>query len=340
MTPRLRAALRMACGLLVLGFMTLKLGSAAVLSGLRAVDLTAALAALGIGAATTLASAARWCLVARALGTRLGLRGAVADSYQAQFLNSVLPAGVLGDVQRAARRGVRAVVVERMAGQVVLVGSAVAVLLADAGRRAAFAGALPVVAAVALPVGAAAVAVVLTAPRLRRRTRTALAGTGAALRPDVLGLSAVALSGYVATFVLAARAVGIVAPVTSLVAPLLLALLAMSLPLGVGGWGPRELAAAAGFGAAGLGAAAGLSAAVTYGVLGLVACLPGLAVLAVRGAVTGARRTTSPAPRATPVPSPPTPATAGRPRPTPCTAPAPGAVAGAGRLPAGLPAAA
>ena len=75
-------------------------------------------------------SAWRWCLVARGLGLRLSLRGAVADYYKALFLNAALPGGVLGDVDRAVRHGkdegdvgrsVRAVVLERTAGQIVLV---------------------------------------------------------------------------------------------------------------------------------------------------------------------------------------------------------------------------
>jgi glycosyltransferase 2 family protein len=49
----------------------------------------------------------------------------------------------------------------------------------------------------------------------------------------------------------------------------------------VGGWGPREGAAAWAFGAAGLGAEQGITTAVVYGVMVLVACLPGAAVLVV-----------------------------------------------------------
>ena len=92
-------------------------------------------------------SAWRWCLVARGLRIRLPLGAAVADYYRALFLNAALPGGVLGDVHRAVRhgqstgdigRGVRAVVLERTAGQVVLVAVGGAVLLthavAGAGR--------------------------------------------------------------------------------------------------------------------------------------------------------------------------------------------------------------
>ena len=55
----------------------------------------------------------------------------------------------------------------------------------------------------------------------------------------------------------------------------LLALLAMALPLNVGGFGPREGVAAWAFGAAGLTASQGVATAVVYGALVLVSSLPG-----------------------------------------------------------------
>jgi hypothetical protein len=58
----------------------------------------------------------------------------------------------------------------------------------------------------------------------------------------------------------------------------LLVMLAMALP-SVGGWGLREGAAAWAFGAAGLDAGQGVETAVVYGVIVLVASLPGAAVL-------------------------------------------------------------
>jgi nitrate reductase gamma subunit len=66
---------------------------------------------------------------------------------------------------------------------------------------------------------------------------------------------------------------------------LVLSLLAMGLPLNVGGWGPREATAATVFGAAGLGADTGLATAVAFGVLALVSTLPGLGVLLLRRTV-------------------------------------------------------
>jgi hypothetical protein len=59
----------------------------------------------------------------------------------------------------------------------------------------------------------------------------------------------------------------------------------MALPLNVAGWGPREGVAAWAFGAAGLGADQGLATAVVYGVMALVAVLPGLLVLVAEGVV-------------------------------------------------------
>jgi hypothetical protein len=66
---------------------------------------------------------------------------------------------------------------------------------------------------------------------------------------------------------------------TVLLVPLLLVIVASGLPANVAGWGPREGAAAWAFGAAGLGAAHGVTTAVVYGVMGLVATLPGAIVL-------------------------------------------------------------
>jgi glycosyltransferase 2 family protein len=319
-------------------------GPQTVVDALAALQAGPVLLALGLGVVTTVCNAWRWCLVARGLGMRLSLPTAVADCYQALFLNAVLPAGMLGDLHRAVGhgrrngdvgRGVRAVVLERLVGLVVLVGVAAAVLAAEPallgvlGQIVPGAGWIGVAALVALPVLGWA---------LRGRLRPMVAdvrgvlGTGAG--PAILGLSVVALGGYLATFVVAARAAGATAPVTELLPLLVLALLVMALPCNVGGWGPREAAAAVGFGAVGLGAAQGFAAAVAYGVLCMVACLPGGAVLLLRlctNRLTGARRTPPPGSRAPHVPSPRTHTTAAPPLPTPCTPASPGSAGSGGR---------
>ncbi|PSL56948.1 uncharacterized membrane protein YbhN (UPF0104 family) [Saccharothrix carnea] len=259
-------------------------GAEAFVAGLRAVDGRAVAAALGIGLVTTVASAWRWCLIARRLGLPLTLGTAVSDYYRGLLLNAVLPAGVLGDVHRAVShgrqsgdvaRGVRAVVFERAAGQVVLVVLGVAVLCT---------GSLPI----DLPgLGVLPVALLPLAglsPRVRRAVRTtwADARTGLLNRevlPKVTLLSTAVLAGHVALFVVAARAAGTGAPITSLVPLAVLALLVMAVPLNVGGFGPREAFLAVAFGAAGLGAAQGLTTGVVYGVLALISSLPGIFTL-------------------------------------------------------------
>jgi uncharacterized membrane protein YbhN (UPF0104 family) len=100
--------------------------------------------------------------------------------------------------------------------------------------------------------------------------------------PGVLIASIVVLVGHLATFLVAARAAGLSASMVILVPIMVLALLAMGLPVNIGGWGPREGVTAWAFAAAGLGAAQGLTVAVVYGVLAFVASLPGAGVLAIR----------------------------------------------------------
>lgn len=90
------------------------------------------------------------------------------------------------------------------------------------------------------------------------------------------------LGGYLLMFWVAARAAGAEVGPLRLLPLAMLALIAMGLPLNVGGWGPREGVTAWAFGAAGLGAGTGLSVAVVYGVLSFVAALPGALVLVAR----------------------------------------------------------
>lgn len=278
------------------------LGTAPVLDGLRAVSPAALVAALGLGLVTTAASAARWCVVARGLDLQIGFPGAVGDCYRAQFLNSVLPAGVLGDVHRAVdhgrrsgdvTRGVHAVLLERIAGQAVVVVVGVAVLLAVPGPLTSLLPhGVPDVAGVAGVVGAV-VAVLLGVagiPRVRRALAGLATGVrrglfGARTGPAVLALSLVTMAGHLALLEVAALAVGVPAGIGALTPLLVLSLLSMGLPINVGGWGPREATTATAFGLAGLGAATGLAVAVAFGVLALVSTLPGLGVLALRRTV-------------------------------------------------------
>ncbi|GAA2485711.1 hypothetical protein GCM10010276_24540 [Streptomyces longisporus] len=306
-------------GVVILGALLWRLGTGVLLDGLRRIDMPTLLAALGIGVVTTVLSAWRWALVARGLRIRLPLGAAVADYYRALFLNAALPGGVLGDVHRAVRhgqsagdmgRGVRSVVLERVAGQVALTVLGGAVLLTMPSPVLAqtrhFA---PLVGLAA--VGALAVLVALrmngTPSRRGRALRATLAEAREGLLsrrnwPGVVVSSVLILAGHVAMFVLAARVAGSGASVAALLPLAVLALIAMGLPLNVGGFGPREGVAAWAFGAAGLGASSGVAVSVVYGVLSFVAALPGLAVLVARW-YTGLRAGSGTAAEAAPEPA-------------------------------------
>ena len=91
--------------------------------------------------------------------------------------------------------------------------------------------------------------------------------------------SAIVVAGHLAMFVLAARATGSHAPFLRLLPLMMLALFAMTLPVNIGGWGPREGVTAWAFGAAGLGATQGLTIAVLYGLFAFIAALPGVVVI-------------------------------------------------------------
>ena len=96
--------------------------------------------------------------------------------------------------------------------------------------------------------------------------------------PGIALASLLVVAGHAATFLIAARTAGTTAPPSRMLPIALLVIAAMVLP-SVAGWGPREGVAAWVFGAAGLGAQRGVSTAVVYGVMVLVASLPGAAVL-------------------------------------------------------------
>ena len=82
---------------------------------------------------------------------------------------------------------------------------------------------------------------------------------------------------------MACVAVGVEASPQRLIAVALIAVLAGSIPLNIGGWGPREGAAAWAFATVGLGAATGIAASTAFGVLALIAVTPGAAVVAASG---------------------------------------------------------
>jgi uncharacterized membrane protein YbhN (UPF0104 family) len=289
------AAARLVGGVLILAVVVSRVGLDPFLDGLRGLGPSTLLAALAIGALTTLCSAWRWRVVAAALGVGLPLPRATAAYYRSQFLNSALPGGVVGDVHRGLRhgidvgdlgRGLRAVFWERVAGQVVQVAIALAVLLTfPSPVHTVMPGVATAGAAAALILLLTGRGVVRHGPvRLARALRTAATeARGVLLHPPavraVLVASFLVVGGHLGMFLLASRATGVHGTPQQLIPLALVVLLAAAIPLNVGGWGPREGAAAWVFAATGWGAGAGAAVATAFGALTLVSVLPGALVL-------------------------------------------------------------
>jgi glycosyltransferase 2 family protein len=274
--------LRLMAGVVVLALLLHHFGAGPFTEAWRATTWESVLAAFALTAVATLTSAWRWRVVARTLGNPLTVRASVLAYYRSQFLNAVLPGGVLGDAERAMRHGrtsgdlgngVRATVGDRVSGQVVQVGvTLLALVLLPTPWRSSDVG---TAALLALLVGAAVLALVV-----RRRPEPWVV--------PVVVASVGSTAAHLALFVVAAATVGVTASPTVLVATGLVVLVGSAIPLSIAGWGPREGVTAWAFGLVGLGAATGLTVAVVYGVLAAVATLPG--ALVVLGDVVARRR--------------------------------------------------
>ncbi len=259
-------------GVAVLTVLVVQVGGRPFAEGLDAVRPSSMALALAVVAGTSVCGAQRWRLVARGYGVDLRLRAATAAYYRSQFLNSVLPGGILGDVHRGlSHRTLRSVWWERVVGQAVAV--ALALLVALVAWPVETAPSTPLLAAFAVAgIAVVAILVVVLADRGVLEPEVV---------PAVLGLSVLVATGHGIVFVVAARSLEVDATMSTLLPLALVVLVAAAVPVHVAGWGPREGAAAWIFSVSGLGAAAGTSAAVAYGVLALIATLPGAVLLVV-----------------------------------------------------------
>ena len=284
--PAGRGALRLAVSAALLGALWAWLDGAAIAARLASADLRWIVPALVLTQAQTVASALRWRFTSHALGRPLGLRRAVREYYVATFLNLTLPGGVAGEAARIARArdgagwtaAAAPVAVERLAGQ----GAMLALAAAGLAAAPVTVGAPGWVAAAglgALGLGAFTGQLVLRGGRSRVRIvlRRAWLDGGAWRAQAALSLGVAA--SYLAVFALCAAAVGPGLPPGAALTLAPPVLLAMVVPLSVGGWGLREGAAAALWPMAGLGAEAGVAAAALYGLTCLVGALPGAAWL-------------------------------------------------------------
>jgi glycosyltransferase 2 family protein len=243
----------------------------------------------------TIASAWRWQRVAARLGQLIPPRRAVAEYYLSQVVNQSLPGGVLGDAARAVRArheaglgiAAKAVLIERLAGQVALFG-----LLAITGTWAILTpGGLTLsVDHNQLLIGAMAILVLALvlylglllarkkwSARLGHSIKIALVAHGAWIEQSLLSAAIVGLN--LTSFSLCAFATGTTLGLEAVLVLVPLILCAMLVPATVAGWGFREGAAAALFPLVGATAAAGFAASLAFGLVILTASLPGLIVL-------------------------------------------------------------
>jgi len=253
--------------------------------------------ALGLSVVQVAALAWRWRYTAARLGVAVPFVTAWREYYLSIFLNQVLPGGVLGDASRAWRQvraqrrevggaAMRAVIFERVSAQAIMTSVAV---LSLAWLPAAIGSPSP-----AVVVGALAAAGLLAAGSVvwvrRQASHGSLIGrvladlAAAHFSPVAfamqVGSGALVVASYLATYVAAARAVGVeteLAVLLPLVAPVLMSML---VPVTVAGWGLREGTAAMLWGAVGLTAADGVLVSVAYGLLVLLGSLPGALWLA------------------------------------------------------------
>jgi glycosyltransferase 2 family protein len=256
---------------LLVALLVAAFGAEPFMRAVRAVDGPAVVVALLLGLVAVGAQADRWRRIAHGYAARPRVREAVSLTYEATFLNLVLPGGVAGDAVRALRHpteegarlrtGVTVVALERLLGTLVTVLGA-AVALAVGGRT-------PVVTALAF-LGSAALLAALW-PGLRRVRPGELAR--ALVASLAMWGSLMALFVYAGTTSVPGLSIGDALPLGAV------CLAAMAVPVNVGGWGPRESATAVAAMLWGLPMVDGVTAAATYGVLALVGSLPGGALV-------------------------------------------------------------
>ena len=297
---RMPSWVRPAGAVVVLGVLVARFGGAPFVDGVRALDPWLVVLALVLTALATLCCAWRWRAVAGALGVVVPLPEAFAACYRSQLLNVALPAGVLGDVDRAVVLGRRVGRPARAAGTVLWergIGLGVQAGLTVLALVLLQSPLLPPVLLVGLAVGVAAL-LALGLARAGGR-RVGLGGAVGTVADDVRRLLAAPgttlVAGAASAGVTACHAVVMAAavhltagdvPVQQLAPLVLVVQLGSAVPTNVGGWGPREGVAAWAYGALGLDPVAGIAASVVYGLAATLAVAPGVAVVlgaAVRG---------------------------------------------------------
>lgn len=280
---------------LLLGAVALWVDPRAIVAQVQRFSLGWVLLALLISVGQVALSAWRWQLTARLIQVPMRFGYALREYYLALLVNQLLPGGVLGDAGRAHRhasqsasrgRAWRAVIIERVSGQVAMGLLTLAALALSPLWHAALGWSVWLSIGVA---GAVCVGGISTLVGLARKGSINVPGWCLSVGRDIqrglltagvwplqLLSSLTIVLSYGLVMVCAARAIGVELPVSSLLALAPVVLLAMLVPLSVAGWGVREGAAAGVWMWVGLPVAQGVAVSLAYGVVVLLASLPGL----------------------------------------------------------------
>lgn len=246
----------------------------------------------------TFFAAFRWRIVASQLGISIDAKSAIGEYYLSQIANQSLPGGFIGDLGRVIRsrsqagwvRSAQAVIIERMAGQ----ASLFILFFISLGLNLVFPNGLTLPSWLLLVAGLVLIGLIVLIASLAaviKFNESSLAESLSGLfrltyktlldkniRWKQIGLSFGAVTMNILGFVFAAWAVGSQISISTGFVLVPLILLAMLIPLTVGGWGIREAAAAALFPIAGLATSEGLAASIAFGLIFLFASLPGALV--------------------------------------------------------------
>lgn len=260
-----RRFLMLAASVLLVAAVAWLVGSQALLQGWAALTPLTVGVALLLGLATTVAQSLRWYTLARHRGIEVTYRRALVDCCASSFGNMVLPGGLGGDAARVAvyRDGgdkrwtspLLALGAERLSATTLLFTAAAVTLLSRSAP-------LAMVAAVVALICLAASAWFMRGLPARRALL-------------VWGSSAVGVVSLIGMYLVAMAALdGPVVPVLAVVG-----LASMSIPLGVGGWGVRELGVVVLAPTLAVAGDYAVATSTAYGLLATISCLPGLATL-------------------------------------------------------------
>lgn len=251
----------------------------------------------------TVLAAFRWRLTASQLGLAISAKTALGEYYLSQIANQSLPGGVLGDAGRVVRSSrqagwvisAKAVFIEKMTGQVMLF--VLFFITLSLGLISPTNFSFPSwLLNTSLLVLAITILLILLVAGFISVKKSKLASMLSDFSGDVyksllaknvrwpqLGLTLGGSIFNIFGFIFAAWAIGaeITVGIAFILVPIIL--LAMLIPLTIGGWGIREATAATLFPIAGASQSEGLASSVAFGLLFLLVSLPGVLVALSRG---------------------------------------------------------